>query len=577
MQPANRIQPEISKTATRSADSLMASAALGAFKPSRLSLVRIVLRTMVKERWRIETDRWDLDSEGHGTAIYRIRTPDRSLSFVVFSERVPEERRSDRVIAEHFDAQAFLSLNEPSQARIDEQRHQLHDLRLGRADAQTIGWSRANRSRECFDLVVECLADGRQPDMPAAIETGHLMHSLGFWGDGRRGTLATAGFHETEFLGRAFHAEALTLFLWRQFSIDLVEHLAVCRSPGAAGLTPEWRRYFGIGMLSDLGLVPFVVAHPKQLDSWILTREIAIGRCLSMPARPDSPEVTRLAALLDRAIAYGREGAGDREPTRQRRDEMSRGLEQLRKMIGEFRAEGTFAGQSADYPWRALADWARRELHLECQEQLHSLLIEVYPDIADYLEPNIRTAPEETSDVEAGDSIGRLRNFLQERYDWVFKLDPTDERAGRCYWYVSEDGFEHRRGTRGSERDEAFETFVDVCGEVRALAQDLEAVADKMLLSRFLFDYPWRRDIVERVQSTAGLKYGEVQADLCRSDFEPSQLIRFVMAQYGFDRTVTLSPLWVRGACLQGGPLKEEIAAGREGDWLFPLKPDTEM
>ena len=33
------------------------------------------------------------------------------------------------------------------------------------------------------------------------------------------------------------------------------------------------------------------------------------------------------------------------------------------------------------------------------------------------------------------------------------------------------------------------------------------------------------------------------------------------------------SRLWVRGTFLQGAPLPEDIAAGNEGDWIYPLRP----
>ena len=37
------------------------------------------------------------------------------------------------------------------------------------------------------------------------------------------------------------------------------------------------------------------------------------------------------------------------------------------------------------------------------------------------------------------------------------------------------------------------------------------------------------------------------------------------------------SSLWVRGTFLQGAPIAEDLAAGVEGDWIYPLEPELDV
>ena len=76
---------------------------LGTLSASRLSFTRCLLRQMARQRWQITTQRFDLDREGYGSAIYRLQTPNGRYHIVIFSQELTEEKRSDRVIADAWD------------------------------------------------------------------------------------------------------------------------------------------------------------------------------------------------------------------------------------------------------------------------------------------------------------------------------------------------------------------------------------------------------------------------------------------------------------------------------------------
>lgn len=553
--------------ALRPPEAVMTPEGLSAFKASRLSFLRAVVERMVRERWRIATSRFELDEEGRGTAVYRIETPERLLSFVVFSDNLPEARRTDRIVESHYDGEAFLCLGEPSEAQIAFQKPQFADFLLGRADIRTLGWTRVNRSSRVFERMVEALAEGRQPAPELVEDAGYLLRNNGFWGSGRHGTAVMAAFDQGEFIGRPYHADLLTLYLWRHFSHDLVEHVARRRSPGAARLATPIKRYLGVGNASGLGLVPFVIRHPQRINAWIAARETALARIKAQP--PEAADPTRLAALLERAIAYYREGVQVRGGIFQSSAALVADLERLRPLLAALR-EGPPDGPR---PWAALCARAEAAVGREALELLHALLIEVMPQVAEPLRERVLAVLDDATDVRPEARVGELLALLRRHYAWALDLDRTDEGARRHFWYLSEDNLEPRLGERGVDAGEAYETYVDVVGDIQALAADLAEAPAGQSLAAFLLAHPGRRAIVERVQAAAALPYAEVRANVLADDFEPCHLIRFLLTQYGMEKLDPQSRLWVRGTFLQGAPLAEDLAAGVEGDWIFPLLP----
>ena len=89
--------------ALRPADQVMNLERLGALHQSRLSFMRALVRRIMRERWQIETRRFDLDEQGYGTVIYQVQAPHGLFNFVIFSDYLSDEERNDRVIATKWD------------------------------------------------------------------------------------------------------------------------------------------------------------------------------------------------------------------------------------------------------------------------------------------------------------------------------------------------------------------------------------------------------------------------------------------------------------------------------------------
>jgi hypothetical protein len=92
---------------------------MGSTHPMRLSFMRVLLRRIEKEGWRFDRPVWEVDDRGVGRAVYRARGPERTYSLVAFAHDLPDEMRSDRVIATAWDATFALVDGEATTADLD--------------------------------------------------------------------------------------------------------------------------------------------------------------------------------------------------------------------------------------------------------------------------------------------------------------------------------------------------------------------------------------------------------------------------------------------------------------------------
>ena len=148
----------------RSPDQVMRLARLGAFHQSRLSFMRALLRRLKREGWRFDRPLWRVDGRGEGVAVYRARGPERSYSLVCFAHDLDPAKRTDRVIAEAWDATFALFDGEPTAADIARLADNVPKQEAGRCSQRELVLSRANRSVRLFAHVVDRLAAGSQPD-----------------------------------------------------------------------------------------------------------------------------------------------------------------------------------------------------------------------------------------------------------------------------------------------------------------------------------------------------------------------------------------------------------------------------
>ena len=112
-------------------------------------------------------------------------------------------------------------------------RAELPNRILGRADEDTLLWCYAQRSGRAFDHVVDRLAAGCQPEVDVLADSGYIVRNSGTYDNGLRGTPTVLSFGVDHPLGLSHHTKMLALYLMREFSLRLPEHMARQRSADA--------------------------------------------------------------------------------------------------------------------------------------------------------------------------------------------------------------------------------------------------------------------------------------------------------------------------------------------------------
>lgn len=558
----------------RPSEEVMDPERLGAARPIRHSFARSFIRHAVHNEWRVEHESWGLDAEGRGEAVYLVKTYERDLRFVVFSNVIPEETRTDRVVAESWDVTAALVEGELDAERLEKLRREVPQQESGRADSQTLVWTRGNRSSRFFEHVVERLADGQQPDADFVGEDGYMLRSTAFYANGKFGMKPFSALEGTHPVGASYHAQMLAAWLFREFSYDLVEHCAREREASAAQLQGDWERFFGIGNATGLGMVPFFVNHPEIIDAWCVVRELALARATEAEHRPGDTEVERLRYLMERGIRFFKERSGMYTEPFDSCEELARQLASARRLVAEFSERGTVNGRITNKPWQELYRWTAEELDIEGQELVNGLLMELYLDLDSELQELMEVGDE--TDVEPQMNLGGLREVLEERYAWALELEFGEPDSTRYFWYVSANSEEPRRGLRGEEPGEEFEQPYDVARQAHSLYEALSARPAEDSVAAFLLEHSEHRGIVERVQSYRSLPYAEVRTNYVDSEFLPLYLQKFKLATYGMENYKPKSTDWLRVTLMQGAPRATDVETGEEGEWIFPLKPTKE-
>ena len=75
----------------------------------------------------------------------------------------------------------------------------------------------------------------------------------------------------------------LAVYIIREFSIHLVEHIAYHQNPSqATKLNASIKRHIGIGNYTGLGMAPFIIKHPKLIHKWISQFEKSLNEIIQI-------------------------------------------------------------------------------------------------------------------------------------------------------------------------------------------------------------------------------------------------------------------------------------------------------
>lgn len=537
----------------RPPSTVMRLARLGSFFPTRLSFMPTLLRRLCREEWAIEQSVNALDATGTGHVVYRARGPERSYSLVAFSQELDTERRSDRVIAEAWDATFVLFDGEPDAADIARIAENAPYQEAGRYRPSELVLSRANRSVRFFNHVVESLAAGRQPDPELVASVGYLMRTTAVYGNGKFGIADRGRIADRPELAGPFQAEMLNVYLIRCFTLDLVEHIARSRAPDSfVPLARATKRRLGIGNATGLGMAPFLANQPVLINNWIATRERALARVRSLEdVTPETGAAVR--DLLSQARRHVQEWRVDDPRQSARIEELSADLSELADWLDRT---DPFAGPR---PLDAIYVHAAAKLGLEAQELVVSLLLEPNGDLVDPLTADM--SADETIRFEAGMTVGLLKELIRRHYGWALEIDFAAPAAQKRFWYVSEEKLEPRLGERDEEAGAELEMPLAIARDVQALAATLDGFADDRLVVEVTLAHPEHRHVAARVQTIARHPYGEIRDNLIAADCLPIDLLRCKLSFFGASKFDPKSDRWTRITMFAGAPLADELSS----------------
>ena len=556
----------------RPASKVMQLDRLGSLHQSRLSFMRTLVRRMVAENWQISAPVFDLDEQGFGKVVYQIQARYGVFSFVVFSHYLDPECRNDRVIADKWDLTMALCEGTIDSDQLSFLQNNVPKQEAGRVDSRVLVLSRANRSARTFEYVVDELSNGRQPNIDVIAEVGYLYRTTAAYGSGKLGMADWEKvWTKHRDFARPFAAEMFTCYLLRHFSIKQAEFLASKRDPqSAVEIEEDLKRYIGIGNSTGLGMAPFLINHPLLINQWIEMRETALARVIKQSELGITAGIVdQLAESVSRVLKHLSEIITEDERQSQVNTKVGEELKMLRLWLVEQRSD------LVNYlSWEALTQFAEDNWHVETQEVINTLLIELYPELVDDLEE--RMWVDESYEIVPEMSVADFIILTETKYDWALSIDFSKHEALGVFWYRSEEKMEPRLGHTGVDIGMDKEMPLGIARRVRDCYDQLcqyDNDNSGKNIAHFIVKNPTYNGIVARIQTMSQSFYGDIRENLVHKDVLPINLLRCKLSFFGVSKFDPRSRLWVRNTMFQGAPLVDDFGKPFSDNWHFPIKP----
>ena len=534
---------------------------MGSRYPSRLSFSRSMLRRLLFDNWKISKSKFDLDENGYGTAIYEIKINNNIYSLVCFSQHLDSADRSDRVIAEKWDT-AYSLIN----GRLDDQ--ELKRLRKnvplqesGRNSPKELILSRANKSVRLFEYVVKCLSNGKQPDINEINKVGYLLRTTAVYGSGKFGLSDFANTKAVTDFNQPFRAEMLAVYIIREFSVQLVEHVAEKQNPNkAVKLENNIKQHLGIGNSTGLGMAPFIIKHPKLINKWMKQYTQSLDNIINQ--KVDSEKLTAYFKILKKALLYLKEVTTFDEYQITKNSKTVKDLEKYISHLNKFQKENV-----NDLQWIDLIKFTINNCNFDTQEIAKVQLLELYPEISEEL-------AEDMSDVEEmkineSQTLKQLNSIIEKDYKWALKVDFSDKNNDYLFWYISAAKLEPRLGERYNEEGSELEQHLGVAKMVQNLHTKMQKENLDKSVAEYLILNPELRGIIRRIQSLEQYPYAEVQDNILSKDTIPINMLRFKLSFFGANRYDPKSDRWLRVSFFSGAPFLSNLNAENVDSWGF--------
>jgi hypothetical protein len=172
-------------------------------------------------------------------------------------------------------------------------------------------------------------------------------------------------------------------------------------------------------------------------------------------------------------------------------------------------------------------------------------------------------------------TLTRLREIVEEVYDFALKLDWASPDNNARAWYVSEEKLEPRLGERFEEPIEPYEQPLSPGRDAVRMHADILVWEGDDTVAAFLLRHPQHRHVARRAQITAQLPYAEIRDNTISAALLPIDLLRCKLSFFGATHFDPRSDRWVRINMFQDAPFPDDLSEGDADDWSYPPLPEV--
>ena len=551
----------LQKVQSNKTNSMMTLDRMGSRYPSRLSFSRSMLRTMVKEDWKIIRSKFDLDKDGYGTAIYEVKIAKKIYSLVCLSQFLDDQERSDRVIAEKWDTAYTLHIGKVNDKELNRLKLNIPLQESGRNSPKELILSRANKSVRLFKKIAECLSQGLQPNIKDINQVGYLLRTTAVYGSGKFGLSDFKRTKHSTIFNQPFRAEMLAVYLIREFSVDLVEHVAHSINPfKAVKIDSNIKQHIGIGNSTGLGMAPFIIKHPKLVHKWMSQYNLAIKKITK--EKLTKVKLNKFIKLLKKSQSYLKEVLTSDDYQKKKNNKSSANLNKIIKFCEKLNI-------SNKNNWGNILNFSNEELNFDAQEIVNVQLIELYPIIADPLAENMSESDD--MDLDVKEKISSVIDNIKINYKWAIDIDFAKKENLHLFWYISEEKLEPRLGERFNENGAELEQPLGIGKMTQELYNFLKQHKEvhNYNVGKFLIHHPEFRGIIRRIQTLKNYDHGEVNDNILAKNTMPINMLRFKLSFFGASRYDPKSDRWLRVSFFPGAPFYNDLNSNNVENWGF--------
>ena len=544
----------------RNPEDVMKLSRLGSFHQSKLSFLRSFIREF--KNWEFNRDIFDLDKSGYGVAVYSVRKNKRIYSLICFSQHINDEERSDRVIANKWDAAFVLHDGVPTKKDIDRLKENVPKQEIGRMSNKELALSRANKSVRIFDHVVNSLSSGNQPDINLINKVGYLYRTTAVYGSGKFGLADRFRIKDREEICGPFRLEMMLVYLVRQFTFDQINHISKMKNPNEfVNLDKKIARNLGIGNSTGLGMAPFIVNHPTLLHQWIYNREKALKEIRSIEL-VSKKEIEYFKLCLEKSKKNIDNWYTDSNYQNKKINSLKNDLIKFKEYFSKLDFK------NKKYLWNEIYLWIDKFLEEECSEYLISMMMEPYDKIIEPLVKNMSADEEKYFNIPSSRKLSDLKKIIENKYKLILNINFNNKNSNTYFWFISKNKEEPRIANRYEEYGADLEQPLAIARDIKKLYEKILSENLLKTVADFLIYNDDLRHIVRRIFISEKFQYSEIQDNTIGENLIPIDMLRLKLSFFGAQKFDPRSDKWLRICMYQGAPLVNELK-NSDDTWIY--------